>query len=87
MSPETRRFTPERLTTEEAAHLTGLPAAWFVSWRRHGGGPPVVKEGKQFRYPSDGLRAWIAQRVKMSRAPKLMYRQWLKDQGLTEAQP
>jgi predicted DNA-binding transcriptional regulator AlpA len=75
----------EPLPIEEVARLTGLSLSWLKLARQYGYGPPVVRTGRgPSKYPQDKLAAWVAGRIKMAEAPRLMYRQWLRDHGLTE---
>jgi len=75
----------ETLSIEEVARLTGLSLSWLRAARQYGYGPPAVRKGRAAsRYPQDKLAAWVAARIKMANAPRLMYRQWLRDHGQTE---
>lgn len=49
----------ELLTTDEAAALTKMSAAWFKKQRYDGvDGPPVVRIGRSVRYLKSDLFAW-----------------------------
>jgi hypothetical protein len=77
--------SPDLLTEEEVAAQTGLSVSWLKSCRQYGGGPPFVRVKRAPLYPVGTLRVWIAKSIRMANAPRLMYRQWLRDHDLTEA--
>jgi predicted DNA-binding transcriptional regulator AlpA len=62
----TETFTPEYISTEDAARLTGLSVAWLERSRWAGDGPPYVKLGKAVRYPLDELRLFMRERLRIS---------------------
>lgn len=71
--------SPDLLTEQEFSDLTGLTLSAIRAYRQYGGGPPIVRVGQTPLYPREALRAWVAQNIRMANAPRLMYRQWLRD--------
>lgn len=79
--------SPDLLTEEEVAAQTGLSVSWLKSSRHYGGGPPFVRVKNKPLYPVGTLRTWTAKSIKMANAPRLMYRQWLRDHHQGEELP
>ncbi len=48
------------LREAEASTLLGVSHVTMWRMRRDGSGPPVVRAGKQVRYPEADLISWIA---------------------------
>lgn len=51
--------TAKYLTTKEVAELTGFSVKTLERWRHERRGPPALFVGRNVRYRSDAVRAWI----------------------------
>lgn len=47
------------LTTAQVADMLGCSKALVVQWRKSGGGPSFIKQGKFVRYDPDDVQSWI----------------------------
>jgi hypothetical protein len=51
-------------TEDDLIALTKTKPETVDAWRRRGEGPPVIRAGCAYLYPLDGLREWLAGRVR-----------------------
>lgn len=69
-------MTGPLLTEDEVAELLGVPVARLAEWRYKRSGPAFVKVGRQPRYRTEDLDAWLTARTvptseSAGRAPRL----------------
>jgi predicted DNA-binding transcriptional regulator AlpA len=50
------------LSTVDAAVYLGCSTAWLVALRRRGDGPPIVRLGRNVKYPRPELESWARSR-------------------------
>lgn len=52
-------ITPEYLTAEQVAQMTGFSPKVLEHYRSQRSGPPYLKIGHNVRYRADDVRAWV----------------------------
>ncbi len=52
-------MTPEYLTAEQVAQMTGFSSKSLEAYRAKRQGPPFLKVGHSVRYRADDVRAWM----------------------------
>lgn len=52
-------MTPEYLTAEQVAQMTGFSTKSLEAYRAKRQGPPFLKVGHSVRYRADDVRAWM----------------------------
>ena len=52
-------MTPEYLTAEQVAQMTGFSTKSLEAYRAKRQGPPFLKIGHSVRYRADDVRAWV----------------------------
>ncbi len=54
-------ISPEYLTTQQVAQMTGFSLKSLEAMRHKRNGPPYLKVGARVRYRAEDVRAWIEQ--------------------------
>ena len=52
-------MTPEYLTADQVAQMTGFSTKSLEAYRAKRQGPPFLKIGHSIRYRADDVRAWV----------------------------
>jgi len=52
-------MTPEYLTPDQVAQMTGFSTKSLEAYRAKRQGPPFLKVGTSVRYRADDVRAWM----------------------------
>lgn len=52
-------MTPEYLTADQVAQMTGFSTKSLEAYRAKRQGPPFLKVGHSVRYRADDVRAWV----------------------------
>lgn len=52
-------MTPEYLTADQVAQMTGFSTKSLEAYRAKRQGPPFLKVGNSVRYRADDVRAWV----------------------------
>jgi excisionase family DNA binding protein len=57
---------PRLLTVKELARQTGLQPWRIYALIREGQGPPHLPVGRTYRFPEDGVLAWVREQTNIS---------------------